>query len=96
MTRKRLLAAAAGLAALALRPGLKAQQATASETLAADDESLSERVTAVDDRLASIERVLMEGMLTEDATPAAKALEQRLRRLEYRLQRIESKVMMMR
>lgn len=92
MTRKRLLTAAAGLAALALRPRIHAQDTAAEGGSPVD---LVERVAAVDKRLASIERVLMEGSLV-DATPAASALEQRLRRLEYRLQRMESKIMMLR
>ena len=89
MTRKGLFAAAAGLVALALRPRLAAQEDATAEDPADD------RVAALDQRLSSIERVLLEGSRA-DATPAAAALDQRLRRLEYRLQRLESKIMMLR
>ena len=88
MTRKRLLAAAAGLVALALRPGLKGQES-------AEEGGEKDLLSDVDARLASIEKVLLEGSRA-NATPAAAALDTRLQRLEYRLQRLESKIMMLR
>jgi septal ring factor EnvC (AmiA/AmiB activator) len=81
MTRKRLLAAAAGLAALAVKPRLEAQEAQEGK----DGES---RLESVDKRLAAIERALLDRSVA-DATPAARALDTRLTRIEMRLDRME-------
>jgi hypothetical protein len=78
MTRKRLLTAAAGLAALALRPRLRAQDEPPEEGKLAD----------VDRRLAAIERALVERSVA-GATPASRALDTRLTRMEMRLERLE-------
>lgn len=81
MRRKRLLAAAAGLAALALRPRLRAQEPAEGE----------DRLQAVDRRLAAIERALLERSVA-DGTPASRALDTRLTRLEMRLERLEREI----
>lgn len=78
MTRKRLLAAAAALAGLALRPKLRAQA----------DPQGEDRLDSVDKRLAAIERALVDRSLA-DATPASRALDTRLTRIEMRLERLE-------
>jgi len=80
--RRKLLGAAAGLVALALQPRLSAQ--ADADTQTAPD------IGAIERRLASIERVLIERS-PADATPAAAALHQRLERLEYRLRRLEAR-----
>jgi len=77
--RRRLLWTAFGLAALAAKPRLAAQERSESA------------VEALERRLASIERVLTERSSAE-ATPAAAALHQRLERFEYRLQRLEARI----
>ena len=84
MTRKRLLTAAAGLAALALRPRLHAQEPTA-ETAG------SSSLESVDKRLAAIERALVDRSVA-DATPAARALDTRLTRMEMRIDRLEREI----
>jgi hypothetical protein len=84
MTRKRLLAAAASLAALALRPRLSAQQAQEADK----PEQGEDRLDAIDQRLAAIERALVDRSVA-DATPASRALDTRLTRLEMRLDRLE-------
>jgi hypothetical protein len=84
MTRKRLLAAAAGLAALALRPRLAAQEAQPVE----EGES---KLDAVDRRLAAIERALVDRSMA-DATPASRALDTRLVRMETRIDRLEREI----
>jgi hypothetical protein len=81
MTRKRLLAAAAGIAALALRPRLGAQEPPPAEE---PDSSLE----GVERRLAAIERALVERSVA-DATPASRALDTRLTRMEMRIDRME-------
>ena len=78
MTRKRLLAAAAGLAALALR--LPAQDQGESER--------EDRLEAVDRRLAALERALVDRSVA-DGTQASRALDSRLTRMEMRLERME-------
>ena len=85
MTRKRLLSAAAGFAALALRPGLRAQDKAQEEAEGED------RLEAVDRRLAAIERALVERSLA-GATPASRALDTRLTRMEMRIERLEREI----
>lgn len=84
MTRKRLLAAAASLAALGLRPRLAAQQAQEPEKAEQGESRLDE----IDKRLAAIERALVDRSVA-DATPASRALDTRLTRLEMRIDRLE-------
>ena len=81
MTRARMLQAAAALAALALRPSLSAQ----------DEDPNQDRVEGLDRRLASIERVLVDRSIA-NATPAARALDSRLTRIEMRLERLEREI----
>ena len=92
MTRKRLLAAAAGLAALALRPRLTAQ-AQPQEKQEKDGEE--DKLTVLDRRLAAIERALVDRSVA-DATPASRALDTRLTRMEMRLDRLERDIWNMR
>ena len=86
MTRKRLLAAAAGLAALALKPRAHAQDRAQEEAPAG-----GELLESVDHRLAAIERALVDRSLA-DATPASRALDTRLTRMEMRLERVEREI----
>ena len=81
MTRARLLQAAAGLAALAFRPSLHAQ----------DEASEQDRIDGVDRRLAAIERALVDRSLA-NATPASRALDTRLTRMEMRIERLEREI----
>jgi hypothetical protein len=83
MTRKRLLAAAASLAALALRPRLGAQAQEPEKAGQGED-----RLDGIDKRLAAIERALVDRSMA-DATPASRALDTRLTRLEMRIDRLE-------
>ena len=82
MTRKRLLAAAAGMAALALKPRLAAQEPAADS---------APSIESVEKRLAAIERALVERSVA-DATPASRALDTRLTRMEMRIDRLEREI----
>lgn len=92
MTRKRLLAVAAGLAALALRPRASAQEQTPAQP---EDQREGDKVDLLDRRLAAIERALVDRSVA-DATPASRALDTRLTRLEMRLDRLERDIWNMR
>ncbi|MEZ5367069.1 MAG: hypothetical protein R2748_33220 [Bryobacterales bacterium] len=84
MTRKRLFASAGALAAVALQRRLRAQEPP-------QDAAPPGPVESLERRLSAIERVLLDRSVA-DATPASRALDTRLTRLEMRLERLEREI----